>query len=111
MQGFFGGRATIIRMSSLRIPLKFEIELSLPGVHLYFDWDSASWRSDSVLAVESAPSPSAAQALAARIKFLSAENDSLLDLLTVRELDLRKTRELRKEIEDLLNPAQSQARE
>lgn len=98
-------------MSSLRIPPKFEIELSLPGVHLYFDWDSATWRSDSVPSEESPPSPTAVQALTSRIQFLSSQNDAILDLLAVKDLDLRKTRELRKEIEDLLIPAQSQARE
>ncbi len=97
--------------SSLRIPPKFEIELSLPGVHLYFDWDSATWRSDSVLSAESPPSPTTVQSLTARIQSLSAQNEAILDLLAVKELDLRKTRELRKEIDDLLISAQSQARE
>jgi hypothetical protein len=84
---------------------KFDIELNLQGVRCVFDWDNASWLTSGARQSEPQQSEDEVTRLKQEVKNLELKNEILLDMLTVKELDLQKAKQLKKEIEDLVNPA------
>lgn len=84
---------------------KFDIELNLQGVRCFFDWENATWVTSGVRQSESQQGEDEATRLRQEVKNLELRNEILLDMLTVKELDLQKAKQLKKEIEDLVNPA------
>ena len=84
---------------------KFPIELNLQGTRCVFDWENATWVSSGARPSEVQPSEDEVTQLRQEVKNLELRNEILLDMLTVKELDLQKARQLKKEIEDLVNPS------